>query len=171
MLAESEIPTNTTKAKLLGKRQEVDVWVTYFNVVREREQKEVKGATPGSSHGTTDSWTKVMVPTLEELAQARANISTPRQLKLGEMLSTFSETLPTPLGGFEKIGDLSDDLDVDPKDRMQEMGTEWKKMVKNFDILESEHQIRHVDETRYREGLSKAVGDKQDAVSEIDRKT
>jgi hypothetical protein len=54
-LAESEIPTNTTKAKLLGKRQDVDVWVTYFNAVREGEQKEAKGATPGSSHGTTDS--------------------------------------------------------------------------------------------------------------------
>jgi hypothetical protein len=51
------------------------------------------------------------------------------------------------------------------------MGAEWKKMVKNFDILESEHQIRHVDETRYHEGLSKAVGDMQDAVSESDKKT
>jgi hypothetical protein len=87
------------------------------------------------------------------------------------MLSTFSETLPTPLGGFKKIGDLSDDLAVDPKDRMQEMGTEWEKMVKNFDILDSKHQIRHVDKTRYCEGLSEAVGDIKDAVSESDRKT
>jgi hypothetical protein len=112
-----------------------------------------------------------MLPTLAKLSQARANISTPHRLKLGEMLSTFSETLPAPLSGFEKIEELSDNMDVDPMDRLQEMGMEWKKMVKNFDILESEHQIRHVDETRYREGLSKAVGDIQDAVSASDRKT
>jgi hypothetical protein len=143
-LAGSEVPTDTTKAQLLGKRQEVlDVWVTYFNAVSERELKEAEGATPRSSHGTTDdSWAKVMLPTLAELSQARANISTPRRLKLGEMLSTFSETLPAPLWcGFEKIEELSDNMDVNPMDRLQEMGTEWKKMVKNFDILESEHQI------------------------------
>jgi hypothetical protein len=70
ILAEAEIPINMTKAKLLGKRQEVDVWVTYFNAVREREQKEAEGVMPGSSHGTTDSWAKVMVPTHEELSQA-----------------------------------------------------------------------------------------------------
>jgi hypothetical protein len=116
-LAGSEVLTDTTKAQLLGKRQVIDVWVTYFNAVSERELKEAEGATPGSSHGTTEgSSAKVMLPTLAELSQARANISTPRRLKLGEMLLTFSETLPAPLGGFEKIEELSDNMDVDPMD-------------------------------------------------------
>jgi uncharacterized coiled-coil DUF342 family protein len=54
---------------------------------------------------------------------------------------------------------------------MEEMASEWIKVAKNFDVLESKHQVRCLDETKYRDGLTKAVGDLQDAVSESDRKT
>jgi hypothetical protein len=64
--------------------------------------------TPGAKYNSSETWTDLMVPTVEELSKARNNISTPRRLKLGEMLSVMSESHPTPLGGFEKIGRLSE---------------------------------------------------------------
>jgi hypothetical protein len=170
-LATSAVPTNTTKEKLLGKRQEVDVWVTYFNAVAERDLKEAKSNTPGDSCNSSGSWTEVMVPTVEELSKARDNISTPRQLKLGGMLSVLSESHPTPLRGFEKISDVTERNNLNPDVRLKEMASEWGKVAKNFDIFESEHQVRCLDETKCRDGLSKAVGDLQDAINESDRKT
>jgi hypothetical protein len=73
--------------------------------------------------------------------------------------------------GLKKSEDFRKRGDKTPGVRTEEMASEWVRVVKNFDVLGSEHQMRCLGKTKYRNGLTKAVGDLQDAVSESDRKT
>jgi hypothetical protein len=113
VLPVDRIPGNTTLEELVGLCQEVDVWVTYFNTLQEQHEQDVLEMDDESTWGEMSiqmaaSWAEVNVPVLADLSKARQNINTPRRLKLGALLSVFSESLSEPLGGFESI-DLLDE--------------------------------------------------------------
>jgi hypothetical protein len=101
----------------------------------------------GMSIKTVSSWAEANVPVLADLSKARQNINTPRRLKLGAMLSVFSETSSEPLGGFESI-DLLDEVEGG-RAKLRLIVDKWKKIVWNFESLADEHQRRSTDEIKY----------------------
>jgi hypothetical protein len=169
-------------AKMLELSKPIDLWITYFLSLANTTPGEYVSAhereTPGSASTGSDWEEGGIGPSLEDFERARANLQTPKRLKVGPLLASLMDINPVGGVGLEILvevdahpeyatqaerGDLA-------RDSLMTIVQEWGKVKKHFKLLNSEFATQGASEMRFRNVLATTISSLQAVVHESDSK-
>jgi hypothetical protein len=169
-------------AKLLELSKPIDLWVTYFLSLAGTTTREYVSAhereTPGSA-STCSDWEEVgLGPSLKDFERARANLRTPKRLKVGPLLASLVDTSPTGGIELETLANVEsppeyagqEEQDAFARDSLLVLVQEWGKVKINFELLNSEFITQRTSEMKFRDVLADTISSLQSVVHDSDSK-
>jgi hypothetical protein len=175
------IPENTV-TQMLEVSKPIDLWLTYFLSLTTGRLRDRQGEAndSGGSVSTGSEWEHVSgaPPTLSDFDRARANLRTPKRLKVGPLLASLVDTSPSGGVALETLTEIAGppagvsiiQREEFAQDALFTLVDEWGKVKGNFDSLNMELRTQAVSESQFRDVLASTISALQGVVHDSDSK-